>query len=87
VHEHDNCSMCATDNNVNASSILHNNSSALKELNFPIFSDNSNQIVGNVLKDLDLYFELKGVPENLKLYLASRAIQDPFARGWLNAEY
>jgi hypothetical protein len=65
VHEHDNCSMCATDDNVNASSILRNDISALNELNLPIFSDYSNQIEGNFLKYLHLYFELKEVPENL----------------------
>jgi hypothetical protein len=37
------------------------NCSSLNELTLPIYSDSSSQIVGNFLKDLELYFDLKGV--------------------------
>jgi len=39
------------------------------------------------LRDLDMYFELKEVPENLKLPLVLRAIKDPFAHNWVSCEY
>ena len=32
------------------------------------------------MRDLDMYFELKEVPDNLKLPLLLRAIKDPFAQ-------
>jgi hypothetical protein len=63
------------------------NCSPLSELTLPIFDDHATLVVGNFLKDLDLYFELKGVSENLKLPLASKAIRDPFTKAWLSAEY
>jgi hypothetical protein len=34
-----------------------------------------------------MYFELKKVPENLKLPLVLRAIKDPFAQNWVSYEY
>jgi hypothetical protein len=71
--------------NVNHGSLV--NGSPLNELTLPIFSDHATQIVGNFLRELELYFELKGVSENLKLPLASKAIRDPFTKAWLNAEY
>ena len=74
-------------NNVNANSTMLANCSSLNELTLPTYSDSSTQIIGNFLKDLDIYFDLKSVPERLKLPLAARAIHDPFAKGWLNAEY
>jgi hypothetical protein len=63
------------------------NCSSLNELTLPSYSNSSVQIVGNFLKDLDLYFDLKGVPDNLKLPLAARAVQDPFTKAWISAEY
>jgi hypothetical protein len=71
-------------NIVNHGSLV--NGHPLNELTLPIF-DNATQVVGNFLKDLDLYFDLKGVSENLKLPLASKAIRDPFTKAWLSAEY
>ena len=56
-------------------------------LNVAIHSESLTQIVGDFLKDLDIYFDLKVAPEKkLKLPFAGRAIQDPLAKGWLNAE-
>jgi hypothetical protein len=34
-----------------------------------------------------MYFDLKKVPENLKLPLVLRAIKDPFAQNWVSSEY
>jgi hypothetical protein len=39
------------------------------------------------MRDLDMYFEQKKVPENLKLPLVLRAIKDPFAQNWVSSEY
>jgi hypothetical protein len=39
------------------------------------------------LWDLDMYFELKKIPENLKLPLVLHAIKDPFAQNWVSSEY
>jgi hypothetical protein len=61
--------------------------SSLNELTLPIYSDHTTQVNGNFLKDLDLYFDLKGVAESLKLRLAATAVQDPFTKAWLSAEY
>jgi len=33
--------------------------SSLNELTLPIYSDHTTHVVGNFLKDLDLYFDLK----------------------------
>jgi hypothetical protein len=75
------------DTNVNVNPRLLVNNSTLNELALPIYSNNATQIIGNFLKELDIYFELTSVPENLQLPLAAQAIKDPFAKGWLNAEY
>jgi hypothetical protein len=61
--------------------------SLLNKLNIPIYSDHTTQVIGNFLKDLDFYFDLKGVAENLKLPLVARAVQNPFIKVWLSAEY
>ena len=61
--------------------------SSLNELTLPIYSDHTTQVIGNFLKDLDLYFDLKGVAESPKLPLTARALQDPFTKAWLSAEY
>jgi hypothetical protein len=61
--------------------------SSLNDLTLPIYSDHSIQVIGNFLKDLDLYFDLEGVSESPKLPLAATAVQDPFAKAWLSAEY
>jgi hypothetical protein len=75
------------DNHVNVNPGLLASCSSLNELTLPIYSDHTTQIIGNFLKDLDLYFDPKGVVENLKLPLAARALQDPFTKAWHSAEY
>jgi len=74
-------------NNVNVNSGLLAGCSLLNKLTLPIYSDHTTQIIGNFLKNLDFYFDLKGVAENLKLPLAARAVQDSFIKAWLSAEY
>jgi hypothetical protein len=75
------------DNHMNVNHGLLASCNSLNELTLPIYSDHTTQVIGNFLKDLDLYFELKGVSENLKLPLASTAVQDQFTKAWLSAEY
>ena len=81
-------SVKVSDNQVNVNpGLLAGCSCSLNELTLPIYSDHATQVIGNFLKDLDLYFELKGGAESLKLPLAARAVQDPFTKAWLSAEY
>jgi hypothetical protein len=40
-----------------------------------------------VLRDFDQFYELKSVPEGLKLPLASRVLADPYAKSWIQAVY
>jgi hypothetical protein len=63
------------------------NRDALSELSLPSFVDFNKPSVVTFLRGLDIYFELKKVPENLKLPLVLRAIKDPFAQNWVNSEY
>jgi hypothetical protein len=76
-----------SDNHVNVNPGLLASCSSINELTLPIYSDHTTQVIGNFLKDLDFHFDLKGVAESLKLPLAARAVQDPFAKAWLSAEY
>jgi predicted aminopeptidase len=52
---------------VNATSQMPVNQDSLRELSLPSFSDSNQQCVATFLQDLDMYFEIKQVPENLKL--------------------
>jgi hypothetical protein len=76
-----------SENHVNVNRGLLAVCSSLNELSLPIYSDHTTQGTGNFLKDLDLYFDLKGVAESLKLPLAARVMQETFTKAWLNAEY
>ena len=67
-----------SDNNVNINPGLLACCSTVNELTLPIYSDLTTQVIRNLLKDLDLYFDLKGVLESLKLPLTARAVRDPF---------
>jgi hypothetical protein len=75
------------ENHVNVNSSLLAGCSLLNKLTLPIYSDHTTQVNGNFLKYLDLYFDLKGLAENLKLPLAARAVQYSFIKAWLSAEY
>jgi len=80
-------SVKVSDNHVNVNPGLLAGGSSLNELILPIYSDHTTQVTGNFLKDLGLYFDLKGVAGSLKLPLAATAVQDPFTKAWLSAEY
>jgi hypothetical protein len=51
--------MHVCDTNVNVSPRLLVNNSTLSELALPIYSDNATQIIGNFLKELDIYFYVR----------------------------
>ena len=72
---------------VNATSEMPINRDSLGELSLPSFVDGNKQSVVTFMRDLDMYFEIKQVPENLKLPLVLRAIKDPFAQNWVSSEY
>jgi len=80
-------SVKVSDNHVNVNPGLLAGCSSLNELTLLIYSDHTTQVIGNFLKDLHLCFDLKGVAERMKLPLAARAVQDPFTKAWLSAEY
>jgi len=63
------------------------NRDSLSELSLPAFVNCNKQSVVTFMWELDTYFELKKVPENLKLPLILRAIKDPFAQNWVSSEY
>jgi hypothetical protein len=67
--------------NVNRGSLA--SCSSLSELTLPIYCDHTTQVIGNFLKDLELYFDLKGVSENLKLPIFERKVY----RGILGSVY
>jgi len=54
------------DNHVNANPGLLAGCSLLNNLTLPIYSDHTPQVTGNFLKDLDFYFDLKGIAEILE---------------------
>jgi len=72
---------------VNATSQMPINRDSLSELSLPSFVDCNKQSVVTFMWDLDMYFEFKKVPKNLKLLLVLRAIKDPFAQNWVSSEY
>jgi hypothetical protein len=72
---------------VNANSEMPTNRDSLSELSLPSFVDCSKQSVVTFIRNLDMHFEFKKVPENLKLPLVLCAIKDPFAQNWVNSEY
>jgi hypothetical protein len=74
-------------NVVNTISEMPLNRDMLNELSLPTFDNCNKQSVVMFLRDLDLYFEVKKIPEKLKLPLVLRAIRDPFAKNWVSAEY
>jgi hypothetical protein len=72
---------------VNATSQMPVNRDSLRTLSLPSFSDSNKQCVVTCLRDLDMYLEIKKVPENLKLPPVLRAIKGPFAQNWVSAQY
>ena len=72
---------------VNATSDMPISRDSLSELSLPSFVDCNKQSGVTFMWDLDMYFEIKQVPENLKLPLVLRAIKDPFAENWVSSGY
>jgi hypothetical protein len=56
------------------------------ELTLPTYSDSSTQIVGDFLKELEIYCYLKTATVKLRFPLAPREIRDSFAKGLWNTE-
>jgi hypothetical protein len=74
--------------NVNALSVVVPNvCTALTELSLQKFSNSAKQVVAHFLRELDEYFALKRTPNELKLALCFRAIEDPFAIQWFATVY
>ena len=65
---------------INTISEMLINRNSLSELSLPSFVFCNKQSVVTFIRDLDMYFELKKVPENLKLPLVLRAIKSRFAQ-------
>jgi hypothetical protein len=57
------------ENHMNVNPGLLAGCSSINELTLPVYSDHTTQVIGNFLNDLELYFELKGVPENRNYHL------------------
>jgi len=72
---------------VNATSEMLINRDSLSKLSLPSFVDGNKKSVGTFMRDLDMYFEIKQVPENFNLPLVPRAVKDPFAQNWVSSEY
>jgi len=74
--------------NVNTSSVVDpNGRNGLNELSLPKFSNNNKQVVAHFLRELDKYFSIRKTPNELKLPLCFRAIEDPFAKQWFATVY
>jgi hypothetical protein len=82
---------CNSVNVANDVSVVNSNSgmlaqcNPLHELSIPVYKDSSKQVVTQFLRELDSYFQIKKTPENVRLPLAIRAIEDHFAQGWISA--
>jgi len=81
-----NCLMRITLLVVNATSEMPTNRDSFREISLPSFVDCNKQSVVTFMWDLDMYFEIKQVSENLKLSLVLRAIKHPFAQNWVSSE-
>jgi len=75
-----NTSVNSCNHNVNVGSGLYANNTNLSELTLPTFMDSVSQVPLHFIQDLDQYFSLKRMPEELKLALVFRAIKEPFAK-------
>jgi hypothetical protein len=72
--------------NVNHVSCYPTNSCLLpSEVPMPFFSDSRKINPMSHIKQLENYFELRGVPKQLQLAIALRSITDPAAQSWISA--
>jgi hypothetical protein len=72
---------------VNTLSVVPSGCTDLNELSLPKFKNSAKQVVAHFLRELDEYFVLKRTPNELKLPLCFRAIEDPFAKQWFATIY
>jgi len=83
-----NQSVKSCNENVNTLSVVvPNGHNDLNELSLPKFSNSAKQVVANFLRELDEYFALKKTPNELKLPLCFKAIEDPSAKQWFATVY
>jgi len=73
--------------NVNATSDYHEKSAQLCELTLATFSDSTKQVPLHFIRDLEQYFNLRRTPDELRLPLVFRAIQEPYAKQWLSSSF
>jgi hypothetical protein len=72
---------------VHATPEMPNNRDIRSKLCKPTFVDCNKQSAVTFIRDLDMYFEFKNVPENLNLHIVLRTIKDPFAQNWVSSKY
>ena len=73
--------------NVNATSEFHVKSAELCELTLATFSNSTKQVPLHFIRDLEQYFNLRRTPDELRLLLVFRAIQEPFAKQWPSSSF
>jgi hypothetical protein len=73
--------------NVNVTSELHKKSVGFCDLTLPTFSDSTKQALLHFIRVLHQYFNLKQTPDELRLPLVFRAIQEPSARQLLSSSF
>jgi hypothetical protein len=73
--------------NVHVTSELHANSAGLCELSLPTFSDSTKQVFRHFIRDVDQYFNLRQTPDELRLRLVFKAVQEAFAKKWLCSSF
>jgi len=59
---------------------LHAKRAWFCELNLPTFADSTKQVLLHFIRDFDQYFNLRPTPDELRLPLTFRAIQEPSQR-------
>ena len=59
----------------------------LNELTLPSFNDSRKHVLLHFIRDLDLYFKLRQTPDDLKLPLTFRAVQEPTVKQWFSSTY
>ena len=74
--------------NVNVLSVVvPNGCTDINELSLPKCNNSAKQVVAHFLRELDEYFAIKKTPNELKLPLCFRTIEDPLAKQWFATVY
>jgi hypothetical protein len=58
-----------------------------KDIGLPKFTDPSKQYIVHFLNDLESYFQLRRIPDSLKLVIAKSAVVDNYTSQWINTVY